>query len=128
MSAIPTSMNVDVRRSTAALAPSARTARARIALARRLGTQGVIQSDPVTGTLRMVGRLDGYLTGPSARRATDVAMGFVRSNLAAFGLSSADLKTFHLRQDYVDIRGTHHVSWTQSRHGVTVFQNGPART
>ena len=51
--------------------PSARTARARVDLARRLGTQGVIESDPVTGTLRMVGRLDGYLTGRSARPAQD---------------------------------------------------------
>jgi extracellular elastinolytic metalloproteinase len=114
----------DVRSAGSAIAPSARTARARIALAQRLGTQSVIQSDPVTGTLRMVGSLDGYLTGASARRATNVAMVFVRSHLAAFGLSRADLKTFHLRQDYVDIRGTHHMSWTQSRHGVTVFQNG----
>ena len=29
-----------------------------------------------------------------------------------------------LRRDYVDILGTHHLSWTQSSHGVTAFQNG----
>ena len=106
------------------MAPSARTARARVELARRLGTQGVIESDPMTGTLRMVGRLDGYLTGRSARPARTVAIGFVRSNLAAFGLTKADLKTFRLRQDYVDIAGVHHISWTQARHGVPVFHNG----
>ena len=117
--------NFDVRaRGGAAVAPSARTARARIQLARRMGTQGVIQSDPLTGTLRMVGRLDGYLTGRSARPARAVAIGFVRSNLAAFGLTRADLKTFRLRQDYVDIAGMHHISWTQSKHGVPVFHNG----
>ena len=61
------------------MAPSARIARARVDLARRLGTQGVIESDPLTGTLRMVGRLDGYLTGRSARPAKAVAIGYVRS-------------------------------------------------
>lgn len=107
-----------------ATAPSARTARARLELARRLGTEGVIQSDPLTGTLRMVGRLDGYLTGRSSRPAKTVAIGFVRSNLVAFGLTRADLTTFRLRQDYVDIAGVHHISWTQSKGGVPVFHNG----
>ena len=78
----------------------------------------------MTGTLRMVGRLDGYLTGRSARPAKAVAIGYVRSNLAAFGLTKADLKTFRLRQDYVDIAGVHHISWTQAKHGVPVFHNG----
>ncbi len=114
----------DSQAAGSAVAPSARVARARLALARRLGTQGVIQSDPVTGTLRMVGRLDGYLTGPSARSSASVALGFVRANLAAFGLMKADLRTFHLRQDYADVAGTHHLSWTQSFRGVPVFHNG----
>ena len=114
----------DIRANGVAAAPRARTIRARVTLARSLGAQGVIQSDPVTGTLRMVGRLDGYLTGPSARRAADVAMGYVRGHLAAFGLTKADLKTFHLRQDFVDIGGTHHLSWVQSTHGISVFHNG----
>ncbi len=117
--------NFDVRASGgAAMAPSARTAAARVQLARRLGAQGVVQSDPLTGTLRMVGRLDGYLTARSARPARAVAMGFVRSNLAGFGLTQGDLKTFRLRQDYVDIAGVHHISWTQSKRGIQVFHNG----
>ena len=101
----------DVRdRGGAAIAPGSRVAKARLALARRLGPQGVVQSDPMTGTLRMVGRLDGYLTGRSMRPARAVAMGFVRSNRAAFGLTNADIKTFRLRLDYVDIAGVHHIS------------------
>ncbi len=114
----------DIRSRGTAARPSSRAVKARTALARRLGSQSLIVSDDVTGTLRMVGRLDGYLTGPSSRRASDVAMGFVRSNLRAFGLSEADLRTFHLRQDYVDIAGTHHISWTQSWRGIKVFHNG----
>jgi extracellular elastinolytic metalloproteinase len=115
----------DVRaRGAVAAVPDVRTARARIELAQRLGTQGLIQSDPLTGTLRMLGRLDGYLTGRSARPAKTVAIGFVRSNLPAFGLTKADLKTFRLRRDYVDVAGVHHISWTQSKRGVPVFHNG----
>ncbi len=97
---------------------------ARVALARTLGSQGVVDDDPVTGTLRFVGRLDGFLTGPSARPAADIAIDYVRANLTAFGLSEADLRTFHLRQDYVDILGTHHLSWVQRIGGVEAFPNG----
>ena len=81
-------------------------------------------ADPQTGTLRMVGRLDGFLTGASDRPASQVAMDYVRAHLRAFGLNRADLRTFHLRQDYVDIVGTHHISWTQSAGGMTAFRNG----
>jgi extracellular elastinolytic metalloproteinase len=114
----------DIRAHGTAVRPSVRAVKARTTLARRLGSQSLIVSDDVTGTLRMVGRLDGYLTGPSRRRASDVAMGFVRSNIHAFGLSRADLRTFQLRHDYVDIGGTHHISWTQSWRGISVFHNG----
>ena len=114
----------DIRSRGTAVRPSVRAVKARTALARRLGSQSVIVSDDLTGTLRMVGRLDGYLTGPSSRSASDVTMRFVRSNLRAFGLSRADLRTFRLRQDYVDVAGTHHISWTQSWRGISVFHNG----
>ena len=89
--------------------------RARAALAQHLGSQGVVIADRQTGTLRMVGRLDGFLTGASVRPAAQVGMSYVRSHLLAFGLNRADLRTFHLRQDYVDIAGTHHISWIAAR-------------
>jgi hypothetical protein len=72
----------------------------------------------------MVGRLDGFLTAASVRPARQVAMDYVGSHLRAFGLDRADLRTFQLRQDYVDIVGTHHLSWTQRAAGVTAFRNG----
>ena len=103
---------------------SDRTRQARVDLARRLGGQAVIQGDPVTGTARFVGRLNGYLTSSSRRPATRIAMGFVRSNLTTMGLTRPDLQTFRFASDYVDISGTHHLSWTQASHGITVFQNG----
>ncbi len=72
----------------------------------------------------MVGRLDGFLTHTSVRPAAQVAMNYVGSHLRAFGLNRADLRTFRLRQDYVDIAGTHHISWTQRAGGVIAFRNG----
>ena len=50
-------------------------------------------------------------------------MRYVRSHRLAFGLNRADLRTFHL-QDYVDIAGTHHVSWTQ-RAGASPCSERP---
>ena len=94
------------------------------AFAKSLGSKAVLDYDSVTGTPRNLTRLDGYLTGPSSAAAASVAMGYVRSHLADLGLSAADLSTFRLRQDYVDIAGIHHVSWTQSVKGLTVFSNG----
>jgi extracellular elastinolytic metalloproteinase len=111
-------------RAASAVGVSRRIADARLALARRLGSQGVVDADTTTGTLRFVGRLDGFLTGASARSAEAVAMDFVEANLAALGLSPSDLRTFHLRSDYVDILGTHHLSWVQRVGGVQAFPNG----
>jgi len=114
----------DARTAGTAVAVGPRIVRARVSLARSLGTLGVLQSDPVTGTLRSVARLDGFLTDASAAPATSVALGYVRTNRMAFGLRLADLKTLHLRDDYVDSLGTHHLSWIQRAGGLTLFGQG----
>ena len=115
---------MDARNAGSAVGVSARTAAARSSLARSMGTMGVIQSDRTTGTLRFVGRLDGYLTSKSTRSASSVALGYVRANRAAFGLRAPDLRSFRLQRDYVDISGTHHLSWVQRAGGLTVFGQG----
>jgi extracellular elastinolytic metalloproteinase len=91
---------------------------------RSLGSQAVVSFDPLTHTPRDLGRLDGFLTGPSSAPARTIAMNYVRSHLGALGLTSADLSTFRLRQDYVDAVGVHNLAWTQSIRGATVFGNG----
>ncbi len=101
-----------------------RIAEARTALAGRLGSQAVVSPDPATGTLRYVGRLDGFLTGPSSEPAAAIALDYVQRHLAAFGLGASDLKTFRFREDYVDVLGTHHLSWVQTVGGVQAFPNG----
>ncbi len=92
--------------------------------ARSLGTKSIMDYDTLTGTPRNLGRLDGFLTAPSSASAQVIAMNYVRAHLADLGLQASDLATFHLRQDYVDVAGIHHISWTQSARGITVFSNG----
>ena len=89
-----------------------------------LGNEGVVSIDPLTFTPRMVGKTDGFLTGPSSASAASVALGYVAAKASAFGLSSADLGSLKLSRDYVDIGGTHHLSWTQSASGIPLFGNG----
>jgi extracellular elastinolytic metalloproteinase len=48
----------------------------------------------------------------------------VATHLAALGLTRADMKTFHLKRNYVDITGTHHLYWTQRIAGHPVISNG----
>jgi extracellular elastinolytic metalloproteinase len=93
-------------------------------LASSLGVQGIADIDPATGTPRNLGKTNGFLTKRSPAGARSIAMGFVRSHVAALGLTSSDLATFQFRRDYVDIAGIHHLSWTQSALGVTLFGNG----
>ncbi|MFD7152953.1 M36 family metallopeptidase [Kribbella sp. NPDC059898] len=89
-----------------------------------LGAQGVVSVDPNTGTPAQVTKLNGFLTGKSGKKATDIALGYVKAHPEVFKLSDADLGTLQLRKDYVDDLGTHHIFWTQVVDGVEVFGNG----
>ncbi|MCM4084326.1 M36 family metallopeptidase [Paractinoplanes hotanensis] len=89
-----------------------------------LGVQGIVDIDESTGTPRRVTRLDGFLTGPSKRKPVSIALDYLRAHRETFGLDAAALASFVLRQDYVDIAGTHHLSLVQQVNGVPVFGNG----
>jgi hypothetical protein len=86
----------------------------------QLGVQGIVDIDRSTGTPRRVAKLDGFLTGPSRKKPADIALAYVRAHADLFG----DLAGLTLRQDYVDIDGTHHLSFQQVADGVPVFGNG----
>jgi extracellular elastinolytic metalloproteinase len=94
------------------------------AFQRSLPGKAVFDIDGVTGTVRILSRLDGFLTGTSKLPAKKIALKYVRSNHAALGLTSADMKTFKLKREYVDITGVHHLYWIQRIGGQTVFGNG----
>ena len=103
---------------------SARPSGGVAALRTELGRQGVVSMDPLTGTARSVSRLDGFLTGASGRPADAIARDYVRAHPDVFGLDAAGVSGLTLRRDYVDIAGSHHLSYVQSVAGVPVFGNG----
>jgi extracellular elastinolytic metalloproteinase len=94
------------------------------ALRKHLGSRGIVDMDPVTATPRIVARLDGFLTRPSSSRPRVIATSYLRSHPGVFGLDTREVAALTLRKDYVDIGGTHHLSFTQSVNGVSVFGNG----
>jgi hypothetical protein len=89
-----------------------------------LGVEGFVNLDPLTGTVRNVGRTDGFLTGPSKATASSIALGYVTKNASALGLTTQGIHALSLRQDYVSIDGTHHLSFVQKINGIPVFDNG----
>ncbi|MCU7723563.1 M36 family metallopeptidase [Actinoplanes sp. KI2] len=89
-----------------------------------LGVQGIVDVDRSTGTPRRVARLDGFLTGPSTQKPSTIALDYLAAHQDVFGLNAASVANLTLRQDYVDVEGTHHLSFVQSVGGVPVFGNG----
>jgi hypothetical protein len=108
----------------AALVPTGLRPRGDTAAATSPAPATWLELDGSTGTVRVLADLDGYLTGRSDRPARRVAMGYVRSHHEALGLTATDLDTFHLRRDYRDIEGIHHLSWVQRIDGERVFGHG----
>ena len=90
----------------------------------KLGVQGIVEIDKATGTPRRVARTDGFLTGASGKKPATVALDYVKANSEVFGLDAAAVDGLVLRKDYVDVEGTHHLSFVQTVDGVTVFGNG----
>ena len=97
--------------------------RARDRLSARLGRQGVLDVDAHTGTPRFVGRLDGFLTGPSQADPAQIVLDYVRSQRAVFGLSEDDLAALRLTQRRTDQQGTTYLIWAQTWRGLTAWDN-----
>ncbi|BFU43998.1 M36 family metallopeptidase [Krasilnikovia sp. MM14-A1004] len=114
------STSAAVRRLAAAVKPDSPIRKLRD----ELGVQGIVDMDRVTGTPRRVAKIDGFLTGVSYLNPARIALNYVKANSAVFGLSAGDVGRLQLRQDYVDVAGTHHLSFVQSVGGVPVFGNG----
>ena len=103
---------------------TADTPAATAALKDSLGVEGFVKLDPLTATASFVGKTNGFLTGPSAAPAGAVGLDYVKANAAALGLTANGVAALELSRDYVDILGTHHLSYVQKVNGVTVFGNG----
>jgi extracellular elastinolytic metalloproteinase len=118
----------DVRFEPAALAQEASATAsmraAQAALLDSLGFHGVVDIDRLTGTPRVVARLDGFLTGPSEGGAKEVALGYVRVHADVFGLDVSDFAALRLTRAYTDIGGTTHLRWVQTYRGIPALDNG----
>jgi extracellular elastinolytic metalloproteinase len=90
----------------------------------QLGVQGIVDIDRGTGTPRRVARLDGFLTAASKRKPAAIALDYVKAHADVFGLNADAVAGLSLRQDYVDVAGTHHLSFVQTVGGIPVFGNG----
>jgi extracellular elastinolytic metalloproteinase len=109
-------------RARAAASP-ARANEAQSSLRRSLGIQGVVDVDPLTGTPRVVAKLDGFLTEPSSRDAKDIALDYVRAHPDVFKLDEDDLAGLVLKKDYTDVAGVRHLVWAQTADGIPAFDN-----
>jgi extracellular elastinolytic metalloproteinase len=118
----PETANFDARPPGAA-AVQAQGERGRDALRERLGRFAAVSLDDHTGTLRSVGRLDGFLTGPSGRDGTAIALGYVRDHAAAFGLDGDDIDSLQL-VDREFVNGVEHLAWEQRYRGIPVADAG----
>jgi hypothetical protein len=119
----PEIRSLDTRDGDAAVVIDRRTRNAQDALGASLGTLGVVEIDDRSGTPRTIARLDGFLTRRSDASPTQIALGYVRAHLAAFGLHANDLDGLTLVRDYTDILGTHHLVWQQRLAGIPVFDD-----
>ena len=88
-----------------------------------LGAQGVVDLDPLTGTPRVVARLDGFLTEPAGGDAVDVVLDYVHANESVFGLDEDDLAGLRLVRDETDAFGVRHLLWAQEAGGIPAFEN-----
>ncbi len=105
-----------------AVAPAARAARRD--LRAQLGRRALLSIDRATGRPRVVGRLDGTLTGPSTDTAAEVALRFLRDHAAVYGLGAADVARLAAGAQRRSAGGLVSVQLTQSHGGVTSIDSG----
>lgn len=97
---------------------SAKSSAARAALKRSLGAEGVLRIDPLTGTPRVIARLDGFLSGPAAGAPEAIALGWARRHRAVLGLGRRDFSGLELIRDATAPDGTTSLVWAQTAGGV----------
>jgi extracellular elastinolytic metalloproteinase len=95
------------------LAPAVATPHAAGLLADSLGANGIVDIDPITGTPRNLGSLDGFLTAPSSRDAHDIVISYVRHHADVFRLSDTEIGDLQEVRRYTDVEGITHLMWRQ---------------
>jgi hypothetical protein len=101
---------------TRAVAPA--VTHARLALRRSLGVEGVLRVDPLTGTPRVIARLDGFLSPPSGAAPERVLLGWAKRHRTVLGLAPRDFAGLELIQRATAPSGLTTLVWAQTAHGV----------
>jgi len=74
------------------------------------------------GTVRTLGSHTSYLSGPSDADPMDAALAFVRTNLAALGLSAADVAEYEVTDRvFSRVSGATHLYLRQMHAGIPVY-------
>jgi len=115
-------LDLDVRKADSAPLPAGAKS-ARTQLSRSLGPQGVVSTDRITGSARLVARRDGSLTGRSKQNVATIALDYVRAQTPVFGLDDNDLGALRLTSRYTSPDGVTHLVWAQTAHGVASYDS-----
>lgn len=92
-----------------------------------LGLHGVVDLDPLTGTPRVVARLDGFLTEPAGGDPAALVLDYVRAHESVFALDEDDLAGLRLVRAETDAFGVRHLLWAQEAEGIPAFANDCGR-
>ena len=81
-----------------------------------------VESNDVTGAVSTLSSQRGYLTAVSPGKPMDLALAFVRSNVAALGLEQSDLQGYVVSDVvYSRVTGATHIYLQQRHAGIPVY-------
>ncbi|HEY4095027.1 MAG TPA: hypothetical protein VGM33_05930, partial [Baekduia sp.] len=101
-----------------------RVADARDTLTSSLGRQGVLDVDPLTGSVRQLTKLDGALTAPTGTAPATTARSFAHANATALGLDPADVDALQVATVERSSSGLSVVHFAQQAGGIPTFDSG----
>jgi extracellular elastinolytic metalloproteinase len=103
---------------------AARVQDARDALTDDLGRQGVLETDPLTGSVRQLTKLDGALTTPTGAAPAATARAFARANATALGLDAEDVDALAVAGQERSTSGLTVVRFGQQVDSIPSFDSG----
>ena len=122
--ASPRQSDFDLRQTSprAVVSPAIGDARSR--LRSDLGPRALLSVEPASGRPRVLGRLDGALTGPSTDTGAEIALAYLRAHAAVYGLARSQIDDLAVGFQRRSGGGLLTVQLTQSHGGVKSIDSG----